>query len=440
MTPRLILRAARLLAPALLLAAVLVPVRADRLHLDNGGHIDVDRWWLEGDVVVYEADGGTVGIARAMVVRIEAGPAPARRQESVPSSGPTPSGPARRDTDDDVSATRENLRRAQDALEQRDFELASSYYLTLIQDQPELYVARVGYAVSEIELGRDGLALSVVLDGISRQPDRAELHILLGELRYREERLDDALRCWRRAFELDPDDKLRDRILKVERELHTSRYYDFASSSHFNLRYDGSVDLDLATAVIEHLEEQYWVVTESFRHSPGQPITVQLFPEREFREVTRAPDWAGGLYDGKIRVPLGGLTRLTTDAKHVLTHELTHAVVHSKSRGNAPRWLQEGLAQMAEGKRPLRRDLQSIAKQLNQLPPDQWGSLEFSYPLSLAVCQYLSTRSGFDSLVELVERLGGGAGTDEALREVYGQDYGEICRDWGRSLLAEHAR
>ena len=82
----------------------------------------------------------------------------------------------------------------------------------------------------------------------------------------------------------------------------------------------------------------------------------------------------------------------------------------------------------------------SIAKQLNQSPPDPWGSLEFSYPLSLAVCQYLSTRSGFDSLVELVERLGGGADTDEALREVYGQDYGEICRDWGRSLLEEHAR
>jgi tetratricopeptide (TPR) repeat protein len=435
MNRRFNLRTARLLAPLFVVTAALIPVCADRLQLDNGGHIDVDRWWLEGDIVVYEADGGTVGIPRAMVVSIEAGPAPRPREKTA--SAPPPSSPA---AGDDAAATRENLRRAQDALGSRDFELASSYYLALVQDQPELYVARVGYAVSEIELGRDGLALSVVLDGVSRQPERAELHILLGELRYREERLDDALRSWRRAFELDPDDKLRDRILKVERELHTSRYYDFASSSHFNLRYDGSVDLDLAAAVIDHLEEQYWIVTESYRHSPAQPVTVQLFPEREFREVTQAPDWAGGLYDGKIRVPLGGLTRLNTDAKRVLTHELTHAIVHSKSRGNAPRWLQEGLAQMAEGKRPLRRDLQTIAKQIQQVPADQWGSLEFSYPLALAVCQYLSTRSGFDSLVELVGRLGAGASTDDALREVYGQDYGEVCKDWGRSLLAEHAR
>ena len=439
MTRHPILRAARLLAPVLVVVAALIPVCADRLHLDNGGHIDVDRWWLEGDVVVYEADGGTVGIPRAMIARIEAGAPPVAREKADEAPAISRSNPARPGADEDVATTRENLRRAQDALDKRDFELASSYYLALVQDQPELYVARVGYALSEIELGRDGLALSVVLDGLSRQPDRAELHILLGELRYREERLDDALRSWRRAFKLDADDKLRDRILKVERELHASRYYDFASSSHFNLRYDGAVDLDLASAVIDHLEQQYWIVTESFRHSPAQPITVQLFPEREFREVTRAPEWAGGLYDGKIRVPLGGLTRLTTDAKRVLTHELTHAIVHSKSRGNAPRWLQEGLAQMAEGKRPLRRDLQSIAKQLNQSTPDQWGSLDFSYPRALAVCQYLSTRSGFDSLVQLVDRLGRGADVDEALREVYGQDYGEICRSWGRSLLAEQA-
>jgi len=435
MTRKLNRHAARVLAPLVVIVAALGLVCADRLYLENGRHIDADRWWLEGDILVYEAAGGTVGIPRAIVVRIESslGPgAPDKPAAASNASRPTATGGA--------AEIRENLRRAQDALESRDFELASSYYLALVQDQPDLYVARVGYAVSEIELGRDGLALSAVLDGINSQPDRAELHILLGELRYRDERLDDALRSWRRAFELAPDDKLRDRILKVERELHASRYYDFASSSHFNLRYDGSVDLDLANAVIEHLEEEYWVVTETFRHAPAQPITVQLFPEREFREVTRAPEWAGGLYDGKIRVPLGGLTRLTTDAKRVLTHELTHAVVHSKSRGNTPRWLQEGLAQMAEGKHPLRRDQKSIAKQLAQVPPEQWGTLEFSYPRALALCQYLSTRSGFDSLVDLVDRLGRGADTDLALREVYGQDYGEICRDWGRSLLAEHER
>ena len=170
MTRRSILRAARLLAPVLVVAAALTTVCADRLHLDNGGHIDVDRWWLEGDVMIYEAEGGTVGIPRAMVVRIEAGAPPVAREKADETPAISRSTPARPEADEDVAITRENLRRAQDALDKRDFELASSYYLALVQDQPELYVARVGYAVSEIELGRDGLALSVVLDDAPLAP------------------------------------------------------------------------------------------------------------------------------------------------------------------------------------------------------------------------------------------------------------------------------
>jgi hypothetical protein len=303
-----------------------------------------------------------------------------------------------------------------------------------------LYAARVGYAVSEIELQHDGLALSVVLDGIHLDPDRHELHLLLGELRYRDERLDDALEAFRRAFSIQPGDTLRERIFKVERELNASRYYDFASSSHFNLRYDGAVDLALAGAMIDYLEDQFWFVTETYRHTPAQPITVQLFPLQEFREVTRAPDWAGGLYDGKIRLPLGGLSRLTTDAKRVLLHELTHAVVHSKSRGTAPRWLQEGLAQTAEGRILSRADRQSIVRQLERLDEDRWSTIGFSYPIALSLTDYLSSRNGFDGLVRLVDLLGRGVDQDEALRRVYGQDYAQICHAWGRSMLAPEDR
>ena len=128
--------------------------------------------------------------------------------------------------------------------------------------------------------------------------------------------------------------------------------------------------------MLDYLEEQYWQITETFRHSPPQPITVQLFPEREFRSVTLAPDWAGGVYDGKIRVPLGGLTRLTPDARRVLVHELTHAVVHSKSRGGAPRWLHEGLAQMAEGRTLLRRDARALSSRLEATPESRWAAIE----------------------------------------------------------------
>lgn len=421
---------------ALLLAAGLPLGAAERLHLDSGGHIDVDRYWISGPTLLYEAASGTVGIPRSMVVRIEPLPT-APRPAAVPEREPTAASGAALPSDDKL---RERLRDAHAALERREFEEAAAGFLALLDRHPELYTARVGYAVSQIGLDHDGLALSAVLDGISRDPDRPELYVLLGQLRYREDRIDDARRAFGRAFELSPTDELRDLLIKIERELHASRSYDLSSSAHFNLRYDGSVDLDLARAMLDYLEAQYWVVTDLLRHTPAQPISVQLLTREQFRDVTQAPEWAGGIYDGKIRLPLGGLSRLTPDAERVLVHELAHAVIHSKSRGTAPRWLHEGLAQMAEGKKVLRSELVAMAKELAGVPSERLGDLPFSYPRSLSLVQYLAARSGFDSLVDVLDRLGRGTDLERSLREVYGQDYASLAQAWARTLEQERER
>lgn len=412
---------------------VLTTAGAARLHLESGGTIDTPRWWVEGDTLMYEGPAGTVGIPRAVVLRIEGGATsrPASGAgfnvgRELPTARPAP-GPDREEVELRLAAARDHLDR-------REFELASSTYLELLRDLPELHAARVGYIVSEIAMDRDGMALSAVLEGIRLDPGRADFQDLLGTLRYRDDRFDDALEAWRRAFELAPSDKLRDKIMKVERERLASRDHDYSASSHFNLRYDGEVDTVLASEIIDYLEDQYWVLTDQFRHSPLQPITVQLFATRDFREVTRAPEWVGGLYDGKIRVPLGGLRRLDPGARRVLVHELTHAVIHAKTRGNAPRWLHEGLAQHAEERRLSRAQNQSLRELLNGSSPDRWADLPFSYPLALALVRHLEAQRGFDGLVQLLDRLADGLDEDGALRDVYREDYASLVGRWGRQL------
>jgi hypothetical protein len=429
-------RRPRPLLAAVLLALLAPAASADRLHLESGGYIDTDSWWVENGWLMYESESGTIGIPRSAVVRIERG-----ESAPAPAPAPAPSAPARpsRVESDKRAELRENLERARRALENRDYEMASAYYLSVINEEPGLIGARVGYAVSEAALGRDDMALSIVLDGLAREPDNPRLREILGDLRYRDERIDDALREWRRAFEGSPDDRLRDKILKGERELHASRDYDFKATPHFNMRYDGDVDLALAAAVMDYLEEQYWVVTDSLNHSPPQPITVQLFPTREFRDVTQAPEWVGGLYDGKIRVPLGGLSSLTVRAKRVLTHELTHAVVHSKSRGNCPRWLHEGLAQRAENKKLTPSQIREIKRKLANSGAVSWDAEGFSYPMALSLTEHLESRQGFSGLVLLLELLGDGAELDAALLQVYREDYSAICKRWRRELGEESA-
>lgn len=432
--------ASRFLLAGLLAALTLAgPAGADRLHLESGGHVDTEDWWIEGSWIRYESKGGVIGIPRSSVVRIERG---------TPASDASPRGwnpgsrssvrrTARSADDKELRALMEEGRAALDG---RDFERASARFLEVIRSAPGLHAARVGYALAEIALGHDSMALSVVQDGLVMDSERADLHELLGDLRYRDERVEDALAAWRRAFELSPGDRVREKILKAERELHASRDYEFAASSHFNLRYDGTVDLDLAASVMDYLEEQFWELTGVFRHTPPQPITVQLFPRREFREVTRSPEWVGGLYDGKIRVPLGGLERLHTRARQVLTHELTHAIIHAKTRGNAPRWLHEGLAQISEPRRLSDEDRAAVAARLAGIEPASWEENGFSYPMALSLTRYLESRRGMDGLVHLLELLGDGNRIDPALREIYGQDYDSICRSWAHAAIEEAGR
>ena len=415
---------------------------ADRLHLEGGGVIEADSWWVDGETIRYEGPAGTVGIPRSLVVRVETistpetgigkrEPAPAA---DTPRTAPWETTDSRRATD-----IRSMVDDAVTALNSRDFETASDLFHQVLEEDLSVNVARVGYALAELSLGRDERALPVVLDGLARDPDNAELHELLGDLRNREERVDDAVRAWNGAFSLSPNDRLREKILKGERELNAGRHYDFTPTAHFNIRYDGDLSPELANAVIDHLEERYRDLADDFRHAPKQPITVLLYPDREFRDVTLAPDTVAGLYDGKIRVPLGGISKVDERARQLLVHELSHAVVHSKTRGNCPRWLQEGLAQIMEGRTLTDADTSRIRKLLGT-EPWNWQSRAFSYPAALSLTRYIESRRGFSGILDILENLGEGLDVDMALTDAFGEGYREVCRRWSESLDPEGRR
>jgi tetratricopeptide (TPR) repeat protein len=419
------------LVVALAIALLAAPgALGDRLHLENGGVIDAERWWIDGDWLHYDSAGGTIAVPRSLVVRIETG---AEAQERGFSSF-NDSGSAQPAPPVDREKLETTIRAANAALERRDFETASRLYYDVMIEAPESWRARAAYAACEMALGHDGMALSAVLDGLVRDPERAELNELLGELRYRDERLEDAVRAWRKAFQTSPTDRVRDKIIKAERELAVRRDFDFATSSHFNVRYDGDVDMSLAAAAMDFLEEQYWELTGAFAHAPAQPITVVLYATRQFREATRMPEWVGGVYDGKIQVPLGGLSRLDPAAQRVLVHELTHAIVHSKTRANCPRWLHEGLAQRMEGRTLGRVARQQVRELLQSTDPTEWESAGFSYPVALSEVGYLESRSGFDGLVRLLDLLALGQPLEEAMRRVYGEGFASSRRRWAASV------
>ena len=403
--------------------------RADVLHLQGGGTIEAEHWWIDGDTLRVESVGGVYGLPRTLLVRVERTGGKTKAAAAPPST-PTPA----RSVAPGVAA---KMKEGNAALATRDFERAALRFYEVVQAEPEAPGPRIGYAAAEMALGRDAMALPVILDGLVRDPGVADLHEILGDLRDREERVEDALSSWREAFRLEPSDRVRDRIVKAERELAAGRDYAFSAAAHFTLRYDDALDQDLVAAMTDFLEDRFRELTGVYRHAPSQPITVLCYPKQAFRDVTQAGSEVAGVYDGKIRVPLGGLKSLDPGAKRVLTHELTHAIVQSKTRGNCPRWLHEGLAQAAEPRTLRRADAIALARSVRADAPETWPDVAFSYRAALSFTRYLEARGGIDLLVALLGRLGDGETLDAAFSALYGATYAELAAAWAGSLVAE---
>ncbi len=181
--------------------------------------------------------------------------------------------------------------------------------------------------------------------------DATDLAKLTGWADYGLNRLDQAVAQWRRALQLRPDPDVTEAFEKAERDLEAERDFRESESAHFILKYNGSAAPELARAVLAVLEDDFQAIASALDFAPKEPIGVILYTSETFGDITRAPNWVGALNDGRIRIPVQGLTAVTPELARVLKHELTHSFITEKTHGRSPVWLQEGVAQWMEGKR-----------------------------------------------------------------------------------------
>jgi hypothetical protein len=164
-----------------------------------------------------------------------------------------------------------------------------------------------------------------------------------------------------------------------------------------------------------------------------------LYTQEAFADITRAPGWVGALNDGRIRVPVQGLSGVTPELSRVLKHELTHSFVGQKTRGRAPTWMQEGLAQWMEGKRS--GDSAGVLAQVyRDGHAPSLGSLEgswmglssdtagYAYAWALANVEYIVQTDGMGDIERILDLIASGTSTEEALRQVLHSDYNDLMQ------------
>ncbi len=214
---------------------------------------------------------------------------------------------------------------------------------------------------------------------------------------------------------------------------------------HFRVVYFGAENSLAGHLISLVLEEAYIKIGADLLYWPSEKIGAVLYPEKEFFDITRSPAWVGGIYDGKIKLPAGGVVERTGELERVLFHEYTHAIVYRLSAGRAPAWLNEGLAQYEEGARRVGFEmgvkafvreggmpLSSIERSFITMTS---GKAAKAYALSLSVTGYIINEFGFASLKRILTALGDGHDLDSALRASIFLSYDALEDSWRAWVL-----
>lgn len=256
------------------------------------------------------------------------------------------------------------------------------------------------------------------------EPER-EVLWLLARVCYATGRLAEAEDYLLQGLDIKADDaELTAFLAKIRRERTVEDRMERAGDGVFSVTYDGGGE-ELGRAVLDELGAAYVTLGRDYNLYPTGPIAVIVYGQRDFTAVTGAPAWSGGLYDGKIRLPVRRLAAMSDELRAVIHHEYTHVLVRQLSRGRAPLWLHEGLAQLAEERwrRPsgrywerglAERRLVTLEAMERVLAAGDAARVGLVYEQSQRLVRFLRDEYGWNRLLDLLELLGRGTPLDAA--------------------------
>ncbi len=297
-------------------------------------------------------------------------------------------------------------------------ETAFTEALTLERRDPALFL---GAALAAHLQGQSGRARPLLEQALQLSPDYVPAAMLLGEVCYRLGDLDAAIRTYEALLERVPaQPAVKARLDTWRKDASVHRDFFQQPGAHFTILFEGPSEEALAARALEILENAYWRVGTALGVFPADPLTVVLYTKEQFRDITRSPDWAAALYDGRIRVPMRGALDNPAELDRVLTHELTHALVRSIAPRNVPTWLNEGLAVCFEPEGRTWAESQLEAPDARGAPPtgtfEKLGARDarLGYARSAVAVQRMIDLAGAAAVVSLLGDLAEGVPLETA--------------------------
>ncbi len=197
--------------------------------------------------------------------------------------------------------------------------------------------------------GQPGGAEENLLEALKVNPRDEESRFLLADVYESDGRFSDAVRTLEDGT---PSPELTKRLEVMRRRAGEGDLQQTQRTEHFSISYRQGQHEGLVAQAAQILESSLDEFVEKYGYrEPATPIEVILYPTERFSwALGGVPDWAEGIFDGRMRIPvkraLSGAGPSGALVAQVLRHELVHAMNSNMTGGRAlPPWLEEGLAQ-----------------------------------------------------------------------------------------------
>jgi tetratricopeptide (TPR) repeat protein len=309
-----------------------------------------------------------------------------------------------------------------------DFESALDDFRKAKLVEPEKQATTyLGLGYTSFRLKEYDDALYYLFEVVYIDPRQGQAHEMIGQIYYQRGKLQEAITEWELAQEILPDDQgLKSLLARARKEQGVEGEFTKRGTYYFNIKYEGEEKRQLGDEVLDILNSAYSSVNGDLNYYPKEPVNVILYTKKQFTDLTDAPSWSGGVFDGNIRIPIGGSHINKEALAAVLHHEYTHAVVHMIVGHGLPTWLDEGVAQYEEhwarqAKADIRLDgvlpLSSLSGSFMGMDP---ARAEQAYAESLSAVNFYVDRFGMYSLAKLLRLMGEGKSLSGAMEESAG--------------------
>ncbi|NLM17845.1 MAG: hypothetical protein GX221_09030 [Candidatus Riflebacteria bacterium] len=332
--------------------------------------------------------------------------------------------------------------------------------------EPEYEMAQVKVGMTAFNTGRFDVAAEYFAYPHQNNTDDFLLAYLLAYACYKNHDFENARDVLENTLDLieyatkKPEQKFIDNMKELLRTVKRYIASDEGSTQFedqkFIISYAGSSEEDIGDMTLDALDEIYYEVTSFLDFDPHTQVRVTFLTGDDYA-ASGAMKWsAASAVGAHIIVPLKSGYKTPDYVKGVLAHEFTHAIIHMKTKGNIPTWLNEGIAQYQEfntqygSLETIRPDHEGIMKNMieSESAPDLMradrmfrspnaNEARKGYVAAYLAVRYIVDTYGERTVSDICDALGKGMNISDALDDTIGSDletFNDDYKRWAHNL------